>query len=145
MTVRSITRKLYDIAEAGWEHGDAASREDEDYGQVGPVAERRVERLDRQIHVLAIEAIIGKYRLTGDAATELRTHPRLEIILSSALVGDWATVESALTNAIAVSTGERRCRAARAGTIHGRHCWYGNIHASEEPAHWMCEGFKPVE
>lgn len=101
--VRMIGRKLSDIAEAGWDHGDAASREDDDYGQYGEIAERRITRLADQIRQLALVAITGRYQLGAEGVTELETHPRLETILASALIADWATVETALSNAIAGS------------------------------------------
>jgi hypothetical protein len=88
--VRSINRKLNDIAEAAWAHGDGASREDHDYGCIGDVAERRVDRLRRQVETLAVMAIIGLHREVTIAA--INTCPRRDELLASALVGDWDRV-----------------------------------------------------
>jgi len=93
--VRSISRKLADIAEAGWEAGDAHA-EGDDYGQLGTKAIHRVERMARQIRELAVQAIVGRYSLGDDATLLLRTSPHIETILAEALVGDWAKVERLL-------------------------------------------------
>lgn len=73
--VRSIARKLGDLAEAA---GD-----DELYG-------RRFDRLKPQIEELALLAIEGKHPDVGRAA--LLTCTRTDELLSSALVGDWTRV-----------------------------------------------------
>lgn len=92
--VRSISRKVNDIAEAAWSHGDGASREDEDYGCVGPDAERRADRMVRQVETLAIMAITGLHRDVTIAA--VNACPRRDELLASALVGDWDRVNQIL-------------------------------------------------
>lgn len=90
--IRSINRKLADIAEAGWNHGDAASREDDDYGQYGRIAERRVERLTKQVEVLALIAIQSRGNLSDARMVEIACHPSRDQILAEALVGAWDKV-----------------------------------------------------
>lgn len=103
MPVRTIARKLNDIAEAAWEEGDRHPDGDE-YGQVGAVAERRMTRLEGQIKNLAMVAIEQKYDLSPEGKREVTTSPHLEHILASALIGDWAEVEAHTVNARAISS-----------------------------------------
>ena len=102
MAVRTIIRKLTDIAEAAWEEGDRHPEGDE-YGQIGDVADRRIARLSDQIKGLAMEAVSGRYHLSPEGRREVMTSPRLEHILASALIGDWAEVEKHTVNARAIS------------------------------------------
>jgi hypothetical protein len=107
MTVRTIARKLSDIADAAWDEGDRHP-EGGEYGEYGSVANRRIDRrmarLERQIKDLAMVAIEQKYRLSPEGKREVTTSPNLEHILASALIGDWAEVEAATVNARAISS-----------------------------------------
>jgi hypothetical protein len=86
-TVRSIARKLGDLAEAA---GD-----DELY-------ERRFDRLKPQIETLAVMAIIGLHRDVTIAA--VNSSPRRDELLASALVGDWDRVNQILGDVRANTT-----------------------------------------
>lgn len=100
MTVRSIARKLADIADAAWSHGDAASREDVDYGEMGPDAERRMERMAKQVETLAAEAIRARYGILPGNMDLIMASAQRDEILAEALVGDWAKVQRLMTQAL---------------------------------------------
>lgn len=98
--VRTIGRKLLDIAEAAWEARDAttgargSARE-----QLGELAERRIERLTKQIEALALVAIQGQLGLDSARMTEIVCSPERDEILAEAVVGNWGAVQD-LANTI---------------------------------------------
>ena len=91
--VRSIRRKLDDIADAAWCHGNISPRGEEN-GLMGRDAERRVTRMHQQIETLAALAIQGKLLLSDARMAEVMAHPTRDEILAEALVGNWAAVRN---------------------------------------------------
>lgn len=88
MTVRSITQKLNDIAQAA--RADAFA-----------VENRRIARLGSQIENLAMTALAARLGLSNRDCRRISAHAHRDEILASAVIGDWNQADD-LVNTVLV-------------------------------------------